>query len=95
MVATIFEAVHDLADPVRVLRAVHRALKPDGVLLIADENVGDTFTAPAENLDGFLYAARCSFACRQGWRRSPRMRPGRLCVRSAGGRLRGCGTGGD
>lgn len=56
-VATIFEAVHDLSDPVGVLRAVHRSLKPGGVLLVVDENVGEEFNAPAEGLDAFFYGA--------------------------------------
>lgn len=56
-VATIFEALHDISDPVGVLRAVHRSLNPGGLLLVVDENVGETFTSPAENLDGFFYAA--------------------------------------
>jgi 2-polyprenyl-3-methyl-5-hydroxy-6-metoxy-1,4-benzoquinol methylase len=56
--ATIFEALHDMSNPVGVLRAAHRALAPDGVLLVVDENVSDRFTAPAENpLESFYYGA--------------------------------------
>lgn len=55
--ATIFEAVHDLSNPVGVLQAVHRSLKPGGLLLVVDENVGEQFTAPAQNLDAFFYGA--------------------------------------
>lgn len=57
-VATIFEAVHDMSNPVDVLRAVHGSLKPGGILLVVDENVGERFTAPADNpLESFFYAA--------------------------------------
>jgi 2-polyprenyl-3-methyl-5-hydroxy-6-metoxy-1,4-benzoquinol methylase len=57
-VATIFEAVHDLSDPVGVLKAIHRSLKPGGLLLVVDEKVGEQFTAPAEDpVESFFYAA--------------------------------------
>jgi ubiquinone/menaquinone biosynthesis C-methylase UbiE len=35
-VITTFDAVHDQAQPLRVLRGIHRALKPDGVYLMQD-----------------------------------------------------------
>jgi 2-polyprenyl-3-methyl-5-hydroxy-6-metoxy-1,4-benzoquinol methylase len=55
-VATIFEAVHDLANPVGVLKAIHRS-EAGRILLVVDENVADDFVAPAENLESFFYAA--------------------------------------
>src|ERR1700761_1526980 len=47
-VITVFDAIHDQAEPARVLENIHRALRPGGVLLMADirassrleENVG-------------------------------------------------------
>ncbi|EUA26986.1 methyltransferase domain protein [Mycobacterium intracellulare] len=47
-VITVFDAIHDQARPARVLENIHRALRPGGVLLMADikassrleENVG-------------------------------------------------------
>ncbi|WP_156686601.1 class I SAM-dependent methyltransferase [Mycobacterium sp. Marseille-P9652] len=47
-VITVFDAIHDQAEPARVLANIHRALRPGGVLLMADikassrleENVG-------------------------------------------------------
>jgi 2-polyprenyl-3-methyl-5-hydroxy-6-metoxy-1,4-benzoquinol methylase len=47
--ATMFEMLHDLARPVEALRAARAALKADGVLLVADEPVGDAFTGPADD----------------------------------------------
>jgi len=35
-VITVFDAVHDQAQPARVLENIHRALRPGGVLLMAD-----------------------------------------------------------
>ena len=40
----VFEAVHDMSDPVGVLRAARDALAPEGAVLIADERVADTFS---------------------------------------------------
>ncbi|MEX1078799.1 MAG: class I SAM-dependent methyltransferase [Homoserinimonas sp.] len=45
--ACIFEALHDMGDPIAVLRSVRSALAPDGVILIGDERVSDEFQAPA------------------------------------------------
>jgi 2-polyprenyl-3-methyl-5-hydroxy-6-metoxy-1,4-benzoquinol methylase len=44
---TIFEALHDMARPVDALRVARRALRDGGSVLVADERVGDEFTAPA------------------------------------------------
>ena len=46
--ATMFEMLHDLARPVEALRAAREALGPDGVVLVADEPVGDAFAGPAD-----------------------------------------------
>jgi len=53
--AVIIEAVHDMANPVAVLSGVRSMLRPDGVLLVADEKTQDQFTAPADDLERMLY----------------------------------------
>lgn len=53
---TVFEAVHDLARPVDVLQSLRRLVRPGGVVLIADERVEETFTAPGSPLERFYYA---------------------------------------
>ena len=53
--AVIVEAVHDMSRPVDVLSAVRGMLRPDGVLLVADEKTEDTFTAPAGEIERLLY----------------------------------------
>lgn len=51
------EMLHDVPDPVGVLRTM-RALRADGgAVLVADERVADTFTAPGDELERFCYAA--------------------------------------
>jgi 2-polyprenyl-3-methyl-5-hydroxy-6-metoxy-1,4-benzoquinol methylase len=50
-----FECVHDMPDPVAVLRGMRRAVKPDGVVVVMDEAVGESFTAPAGDVDRTMY----------------------------------------
>jgi 2-polyprenyl-3-methyl-5-hydroxy-6-metoxy-1,4-benzoquinol methylase len=52
---TIFEALHDMARPVDALRAARAMLSDAGSMLVADELVGDEFTAPASVLDRYSY----------------------------------------
>jgi len=53
--AVIVEAVHDMTRPVDVLGSIRRMLKPDGVLLVADEKTEDGFTAPGSDTERFFY----------------------------------------
>ena len=50
-----FETVHDMADPVGALRAMRRLAGDSGVVLVADEKVAETFTAPGDALERFNY----------------------------------------
>ncbi len=54
-VAFAFECVHDLPRPVEVLAAVRRTLAPGGSLVVMDEAVADTFTAPGDSTDRLMY----------------------------------------
>jgi 2-polyprenyl-3-methyl-5-hydroxy-6-metoxy-1,4-benzoquinol methylase len=45
---TTFDCIHDMTHPAAVMRAIRRALKPDGTWLIADINAKPTFE---ENLE--------------------------------------------
>jgi 2-polyprenyl-3-methyl-5-hydroxy-6-metoxy-1,4-benzoquinol methylase len=51
----VLEALHDMARPVEVLRALRRALGPGGTLLIADEKVAEHFHAPADDIERLMY----------------------------------------
>jgi ubiquinone/menaquinone biosynthesis C-methylase UbiE len=52
---TIFEALHDMSYPVDVLGACRRLLAEGGSIVVADERVADSFTAPADDLERFYY----------------------------------------
>ncbi len=52
---TVFEALHDMGDPVGALRAARAVLAADGSVLVADERVADAFTAPGDPLERFMY----------------------------------------
>lgn len=50
-----FECLHDMARPIDALR-VMRALAADGgTVIIADERVAETFTAPSDDVERYMY----------------------------------------
>jgi 2-polyprenyl-3-methyl-5-hydroxy-6-metoxy-1,4-benzoquinol methylase len=51
----IFQALHDMAHPVQTLANIRQVLTEDGAVLIADERVAETFTAPADFNDRLMY----------------------------------------
>jgi 2-polyprenyl-3-methyl-5-hydroxy-6-metoxy-1,4-benzoquinol methylase len=52
---TIFEALHDMPDPVAVLRALRGLLTPAGVLIVVDERAAERFEAPGDEVQRMLY----------------------------------------
>ncbi|WP_068278706.1 class I SAM-dependent methyltransferase [Aldersonia kunmingensis] len=54
--AFVFEALHDMGNPVGALASIRSALTPDGVLLVADERVSDEFISPAGEVERVQYA---------------------------------------
>jgi 2-polyprenyl-3-methyl-5-hydroxy-6-metoxy-1,4-benzoquinol methylase len=50
-----FECVHDMPDPVSVLRAMRRMVRPGGTVLVADERVAEEFTAPGDEVERLMY----------------------------------------
>jgi 2-polyprenyl-3-methyl-5-hydroxy-6-metoxy-1,4-benzoquinol methylase len=53
--AVVVESIHDMSRPVEVLSSIRRMLKPDGVLVVADERTEDHFTAPASDSERLFY----------------------------------------
>lgn len=53
--ALAIECVHDMSDPVRVLRAMRRLVGVGGTVLIVDEKVAARFTAPGDDVERFNY----------------------------------------
>jgi SAM-dependent methyltransferase len=57
---TTFDAVHDQAQPLRVLKGIHRCLKPEGVYLMQDiRGSSDVHKNVDHPLGTFLYTASC------------------------------------
>jgi len=53
--AVVVEAIHDLSQPVSVLSAIRKMLKPGGTLIVADERTEDAFVAPASETERLFY----------------------------------------
>ncbi len=51
----LFESLHDMPRPVAALVAARQALAPGGTVLVADERVADTFTAPGDAVERMMY----------------------------------------
>jgi 2-polyprenyl-3-methyl-5-hydroxy-6-metoxy-1,4-benzoquinol methylase len=53
--AIALECVHDMPDPVAVLAAMRRMVRPDGTVLVMDERVGEEFTVPGDDVERLMY----------------------------------------
>jgi 2-polyprenyl-3-methyl-5-hydroxy-6-metoxy-1,4-benzoquinol methylase len=51
----ILEALHDMARPGEALGAARAALAPSGTLLVVDERVADSFTAPGDEVERMMF----------------------------------------
>lgn len=50
-----FETIHDMAKPVEALAAMRRLAKPDGFVLVVDENVGESFNPDPGEIERLYY----------------------------------------
>ena len=52
---TAFETIHDMAQPVEALRKMRGLAAEGGTVVIADERVGETFSAPGDDIERLNY----------------------------------------
>ena len=52
---TVFEALHDMSDPVAVLSGARGLLAAGGSVIVADERVADSFSAPGDDVERLYY----------------------------------------
>jgi 2-polyprenyl-3-methyl-5-hydroxy-6-metoxy-1,4-benzoquinol methylase len=69
--AVMIEALHDVARPVEVLANIRRSLSPRGCLIVADERVGETFRAPADEVERLLYGFSITMCLPAGMTEQP------------------------
>ena len=53
--ALAVECIHDMSDPVSVLAAMRRLVGTNGPVLIVDEKVAETFSAPGDEVERYMY----------------------------------------
>ena len=53
--AFAFECLHDMPQPVEVLSAMRRAVRPGGPVVIMDEAVAEELVAPGDEVDRLMY----------------------------------------
>lgn len=53
--AFVFEALHDMPDPVAVLASIGRAVRSDGAVVVMDEAVAETFSPPGDETERAMY----------------------------------------
>jgi 2-polyprenyl-3-methyl-5-hydroxy-6-metoxy-1,4-benzoquinol methylase len=80
----VFEAVHDMSDPVAALRTMRRLMAPGAAALVVDERVAEEFTAPGDEVERIMYGWSILHCLPAGMAEQPSaatgtvMRPGRL-----------------
>jgi len=65
-VVAVYEAIHDMGDPVTPLATLKRLLAPGGIAVVADEKVQDEFTAPGDEIERFMAASSVLWCLPQG-----------------------------
>jgi 2-polyprenyl-3-methyl-5-hydroxy-6-metoxy-1,4-benzoquinol methylase len=68
---TAFECIHDMARPVEALRTMRRLLVEGGSVIVADERVAETFDAPGDEIERFMYGASVLYCLPTGMAEQP------------------------
>ena len=68
---TFFECVHDFGRPVEALRVARALLAEGGSVIIADERVAETFTAPGDAVERLMYGWSVLFCLPTGLADAP------------------------
>ncbi|HNO64981.1 MAG TPA: methyltransferase domain-containing protein [Tepidiformaceae bacterium] len=66
-----FECIHDMADPVAVLRSMRELGGAGGVVLVMDERVPDHFSGEGDEVERFMYGWSVSTCLPNGLAESP------------------------
>ena len=68
---TVFEALHDMSQPVSALSAIRSLVKDGGAVLVVDENVAERFTAPGDLVERMMYGWSIGMCLPNGLAESP------------------------
>lgn len=79
---TVFEAIHDLSQPVAVLSELRRLRAPGGYVLVMDERTADSFSESDGPIESFLYAASVLHCLPVGMAEQPSAATGTVMRRS-------------
>ena len=52
---TAFECIHDMPDPVSALRTMKRLAGDDGLVVVMDEKVSESFSPDADEVERLMY----------------------------------------
>ncbi len=66
-----YECIHDMSDPVSVLAAMRRLVKPGGTVLVMDERVGEEFGAIGDLMERLFYGFSLTVCLPDGMSRQP------------------------
>jgi SAM-dependent methyltransferase len=66
-----FECIHDMADPVSVLRSMRALAGQDGIVLVMDERVPDEFRGASDEVERFMYGWSVTTCLPNGLAESP------------------------
>lgn len=77
-VVTLFDALHDMADPVAVLRGCRDLLAPEGTLLLMEPKVRETFQPNADETERFFHTVSVLHCLPVGLSSSPSVGTGTM-----------------